>query len=293
MNLDVIFCGDCLEVLPTIPDQSVDAFITDPPYPHIKRDYGYWTTEEWWEMVVEGVIPEVRRILKPTGSAVFILQPNSKHVGQMRGWLFEFQAWVCREWNMVQDVWWWNVATMPTFHTQRKIGLTRQSLKACVWCGVENCYRNQDAVLWTEAETSKARYAQARASGEVNRGRVNHPSGHSQNWDVMERVAKRRGGVTPFNVLPFGNTVSHNAAGVNGHSAGTPLKLADWWVRYIVPPGGVVCDPFFGVGTMGVAAKQNNCHYIGIDRISDYVEDARERIALTKSEPEQMELFGE
>jgi len=102
---DTIVCGDCLDILPTIPDASVDAVITDPPYPHIKRDYGTWTTKEWWEMVVEGVVPEVRRILKPTGSAVFILQPNSEKVGKMRGWLWEFMAWVCREWNMVQDAW--------------------------------------------------------------------------------------------------------------------------------------------------------------------------------------------
>jgi len=77
--------GDCLEVLPTLKVGSVDAVITDPPYPHIKRDYGEWTTEEWWELIVEGVVPEVRRVLKPMGSAVFILQPNSKHVGQLRG----------------------------------------------------------------------------------------------------------------------------------------------------------------------------------------------------------------
>lgn len=80
---DTIVCGDCLDVLPIIPDQSVDAVITDPPYPCIRRDYGYWTEAEWWALIVEGVIPQVRRILKPTGNAVFILQPNSRRVGTM------------------------------------------------------------------------------------------------------------------------------------------------------------------------------------------------------------------
>lgn len=63
-----------------------------------------------------GVCKEVRRILKPTGSAVFILQPNSRKIGSMRGWLFEFQAWICREWNMVQDAWWWNYRAPPEAH---------------------------------------------------------------------------------------------------------------------------------------------------------------------------------
>lgn len=117
-----LYNDNCINVLPTIASQSVDAVITDPPYPHIKRDYGKWTTEEWWELVVENVIPEVRRILKPTGSAVFILQPNSKHVGQMRGWLWEFMAWVCREWNIVQDAYWWNIAALPTTGASRRYG---------------------------------------------------------------------------------------------------------------------------------------------------------------------------
>ena len=77
--------GDCVDWLRTLPDASVDAVITDPPYPEIDRPYGRLTESEWWSLIVEGVIPEVRRILKPTGSAVFILQPNSRKVGSMRG----------------------------------------------------------------------------------------------------------------------------------------------------------------------------------------------------------------
>jgi tRNA G10 N-methylase Trm11 len=73
VELDVVHCGDCLEVLREMPDQSIDAVITDPPYAEVKRDYGRWTEQEWWALIVEGVVPEVRRVLKPTGSAVFII----------------------------------------------------------------------------------------------------------------------------------------------------------------------------------------------------------------------------
>ena len=27
-----LFCGDCLELMKTIPDKSIDAIITDPPH---------------------------------------------------------------------------------------------------------------------------------------------------------------------------------------------------------------------------------------------------------------------
>ena len=283
MNRVELHHGDCLDWLPTVASESVDAVITDPPYPCIKRDYGYWMVEEWWALIVEGVIPQVRRILKPTGSAVFILQPNSEHVGQMRGWLWEFMAWVCREWNMVQDVWWWNIAALPLGGSITD-GLLRPSLRSCVWCGASNCYRFQTSVLWGESERNAARRKERCFK------RIVHPSGRSVNCGVMTGAAVRRGGVTPFNVLPISNTDSQSSVGAYGHGAGTPLALADWWTRYICPPGGVVCDPFMGTATMGVAAIQNGCGFIGCDKVAEYVEVARVRIREARAARRQIAL---
>jgi len=287
--LDVqLYLADCLDKLSDIPTASVDAVITDPPYPCIKRDYGYWTVQEWWELIVDGVVPQVRRILKPSGSAVFILQPNSEHVGQMRGWLWEFMAWVCREWNMVQDVWWWNIAAIPTgLCAPRERGLLRVSLKANVWCGPSNCYRAQDKVLWSESWAN----VMDRVRGRIDK-RQEHPSGQGLNKYQTSHIALERGGVTPFNVLPIPNSDSQNSAGAHGHGAGTPLKLADWWTRYICPPGGMVLDPFMGSGTMGIAAVQNGCNFIGIEKLPGpgYFETAQERIAEALAKAHQMEL---
>lgn len=281
-----LYPGDCLDILPTIESESVDAVITDPIYPCIKRDYGHITVEQWWALIVEGVIPEVRRILKPTGSAVFILQPNSEHVGQMRGWLWEFMAWVCREWNMVQDVWWWNFAAIPSVHASM-YGLTRPSLKACVWAGVPTCYRNQEDILWGESWWTWTRRQSDRASGIADK-RVSSPSGHSVKLRGRHEAAERRGGVTPFNVLPFDNDGEIKRGGV--HSASTPLKLADWWTRYIVPPGGTVLDMFVGSGTMMLAAIQNGCNGIGIDNVPKYIDIAQQRVDRLQSEIIQLEL---
>ena len=56
--------GDCLELLPTLPDGSVDLVLTDPPY---------GTTACVWDAVIpfEPMWREVRRVLKPRGAAVF------------------------------------------------------------------------------------------------------------------------------------------------------------------------------------------------------------------------------
>ena len=39
IQLDTIFTGDCLQVLKTLPDESVHCCVTSPPY-YALRDYG-------------------------------------------------------------------------------------------------------------------------------------------------------------------------------------------------------------------------------------------------------------
>lgn len=277
--------GDCLDILPTLAAESVDAVITDPPYPMIDRDYGKLTEDEWWELMM-GVVGEVRRILKPTGSAVFILQPNSRKVGSMRGWLWKFMWWVTQEWNMVQDVWWWNINALPEAHAiQGK--LTRPSAKANVWCGSPDCYRDQSSVLWSEEDSTLAWRKSVKAM--VN---YHNPSGQHRDTQTMVRSLETKNGVTPFNVIPLSNGGSKSTSGALGHGAGTPLKLADWWTRYIVPAGGVVLDPFCGAGTMGVAAINNGASFIGIEKMEKYADISRRRIGEAVAE-QAFGLFAE
>lgn len=267
-----LYEGDCRDVLPTLPDASVDAVVCDPPYPCIGRDYGTWTVEEWFALMDE-VVPQCRRVLKPKGSAVFILQPNSERVGRMRTWLLEFIVKWAKAWGWVQDVYWWNVAAQPTGHTQRHVGLCRSSVKLCVWLGAEDCYRNQGDVLWTESQANVALRAVARCARTVC------PSGHSVNEKKMSGAALDRGGVTPFNLLPVANTDSVTSAGAHGHGAGTPTELMRWWVRYLVPPRGVVLDPFAGSGTCAVAAACEGRDSVLVERNADYCNIIRKRLA--------------
>jgi hypothetical protein len=228
-------------------------------------------SEPDWHVMMRGVVRECRRILKPAGSAVFILQPNSEHVGKMRAWLWEFMAWSCHEWNMVQDAWWWNPSSPPTVHCQRKRGLMRPSVKACVWLGNPDCYRNQDEVLWTQSDGNMAHNREDRAL-------KNRPSGQTMRRGRCAALADERGGSTPFNLLPISNSDCFNSGGARGHGAATPLHLCSWWVRYLTPKSGVVCDPFTGSGTVGIAALKHGCSFIGSEKMSEYVAMAKERI---------------
>src|ERR1700730_2535144 len=99
--------GDCLDLLPSVPDRSMDAVVTDPPYPEIRRDYGRLTEAEW-HALMDAVVAQARRVLKPSGSAVFVLQPNYERLGRMRLWVWEFLVRTARNWNLIQNVMAWN-----------------------------------------------------------------------------------------------------------------------------------------------------------------------------------------
>lgn len=261
--------GDCRKKLPEIPNNSVDAVITDPIYPEVNKEYGRIKEADWHEMMRD-VVRECRRILKPSGSAVFILQPNYEKIGTMRLWLWEFVVWAAKEWNLVQDVHWWAVDAMPLAGASRKYGLMRQSVKMCVWLGSPDCYRNQENVLWSPSQATSARH---RADIALRTG----PSGRTFRNSTISKAADERGGTTPFNLLPI--PTGGQPGGSGGHPAATPYDLASWWCKYLLPDDGVLLDPFAGSGTMLQAGLDHGASkVIGIEKVKKYLTTARKRI---------------
>jgi DNA modification methylase len=262
--------GDCCHELRKLAAQSIDLILTDPPYPEIDREYGRITEQEWHDLM-RVVVAEGRRVLKPAGSMVVILQPGFEKVGKMRLWLWEFVAWAGREWNLVQDVYWWSIDAMPLSGTNRKQGLLRQSVKMCVWLGPPNCYRNQENVLWLPSDDI---FADHRSDSALRTSR----SGKNYRNGQIAEAAEARGGSTPFNLIPI--AAGGSAAPDNNHPAATPYDVAAWWVKYLLPQGGVLCDCFAGSGTMLAAGLDFGASkVIGIEQRKQYVKAAEKRIA--------------
>lgn len=280
-----LYQGDCLDELARIPSGSVDCVVSDPPYAEIDRPYGRLTEAEW-HTLMRAVVAETRRILTPTGSAMFVVQPNSARVGSMRLWVWDFLAWVGREWNIVQDAYWWNYTALPTKHSNRAVGLLRPSLKYCIWLGAADCYRSQGDVLWEESARSVA----LRLGGRLTNNPRYTPRHGIMRDERAHAAAIERGGVTPFNVLPISSGDSTTSAGALGHGAGTPAELCDWWLRYLCPPGGTAADPFMGSGTTGEAAIKRGLGFIGIERDPGYFATAQARIVAAQARARQLPL---
>lgn len=71
----VIYCGDCMDILPKIPDKSIDLVLTDPPYNasgnniHFKEK-GYNSVDEDWDLEFALDMSRPWELLVETGSLV-------------------------------------------------------------------------------------------------------------------------------------------------------------------------------------------------------------------------------
>lgn len=87
-----IYEGNCLDVIKTFPDKSIDSVITSPPYWQL-RDYkwdGQWGLEPTFQMYLENLwslMDEIWRVLKDTGTVWINLGDSysSVHTGGTRG----------------------------------------------------------------------------------------------------------------------------------------------------------------------------------------------------------------
>lgn len=222
------------------------------------------------------VVEECRRVVKPTGSAVFIIQPNSERVGRTRLWWLRFMLQWGESWGIVQDAWWWNTSALP----QPTKGQLTPACKPCVWLGDADCYRNPLGVVREPKRKSKEADISRPPSGW--RG-DQKPRYHDR--AKMNGAVERNGGSWPHNIIDIGGTSGGRQAGSTGHPAGTPMGLVRWWIRYICPPGGRVLDPFMGSGTTALAAMAEGRTAAGSERMEKYVQIARTRIAEAGGKP--------
>ena len=264
-----IVTGDCVRVMDRWPAFSVDAIITSPPYPRIDREYGRWTEAAWLTWMRQ-VIRSADRLLKPRGSMLLVIGPNSRHIGSLAPWPFQFVLDVfAAGLNVVQDSYWVKANRLP--QSLAGAGLMRDAVEWCVWIGPPDCYRDQAAVRW-EYSDSMRRLIELGRRGRLADVRHASPSGSSVNKAAM---ARDRGGATPMNVLATGSAGGE----AGGHPAAFPESLAAFWVKYLCPPGGVVADPFAGSGTTCAVARRLGRRWVGIERRADYARAARRRIA--------------
>lgn len=74
------------------------------------------------------------------------------------------------------------------------------------------------------------------------------------------------------------NQVKNVSKKDNAHPCPIPLELAERIIKSTTREGDTVCDPFMGSGTFGIACKNLNRNFIGIELDETYYNIAKERI---------------
>ena len=74
----------------------------------------------------------------------------------------------------------------------------------------------------------------------------------------------------------------------NTHPTVKPVELMRYLVRLVTPKAGLVLDPFMGSGSTGMAAREEEFKFIGIEKEEEYYEIAKARIKNVKP---QLKLF--
>lgn len=270
-------CGDCLEILRDIPDESIDMIMTSPPYADQIKDYGDVVKKIKPNDYIDWFLPRAKefyRVLQPEGS--FILNINDKLDGRYQNiFVFKLVIALCEEigFHLVRDYIWYNPATPPNVFSRGTMGRTKKSHEYCFWFSKSDKWTfNMDPIRKPYSK-SMMEIIDGKAVERGGRDKNSRPSRHnfdlSHPWDD-------KGGADPGSVISVSNTASNGFVqrlckemGIK-HPARYPEKLVEFFVLSGSNPGDIVLDPFAGSGTTGVVARKNGRQYLCIDVNPDY-----------------------
>lgn len=250
-----IICGDALEVLKEIPDESIDLVLTDPPYniTACKWDKKIDLDKLWQELI---------RISKDKTAIIFTAsQPFTSIL-------------VMSNLKMFKHEWIWQKAVGSNFATL-KYQPMKEHESILVFCkSSPNYYPQLETRKGSGKKRSQYQYKSNTISGEViNKLKTNRKG---EKYDENKRF--------PSSVQFFNNREKDRGL----HPTQKPVALLSYLIKTYSSENDLVLDPFIGSGTTAVACKQLNRNYIGIEISKDYCKLAQQRI---KEIEQNLKLF--
>ena len=245
MQLNTIQCGDCLDVLKNIPNDSFDLSFADPPF-NLKKDYAEYDDRMAEEKYLDWCklwMAEMVRVTKPTGSLLIHNIPR---------WLIKYASYlddvaIFRHWIV------WDASSGPM----------GQSLQP-------NHYGILYYVLSNGFKVNPLRTPNKRC-------RLKSCGSIAKDW------GGKKHNIHPFGSL-LGDVWSdihrwkHTPRSDQFHPCYLPLHLLERIVLLCTDEGDSVFDPFVGTGTTMLAAKRLGRRYFGIELSQEYVDFAERQL---------------
>jgi site-specific DNA-methyltransferase (adenine-specific) len=274
-----IICGDSRNALAALPDGSMNTIVTSPPY-FQQRDYddrrqvGLEESPCQYVQTLVQIFAQCHRVLRDDGTLWLNLGDKFQN-GRLLGipWrvalALEEAGWILRS-----DIIWHKPNAMP--HSVKTRPTTDHEY-LFLFSKTANYYYDADAIREphvTFSENSKMRGGRnhfGKRNGTPERGKnAGKTNLHNARWDQAFHP-KGRNKRTVWSV-PLGKFR-------DAHFAVFPPRLIEPCILAGSAPGGIVLDPFFGAGTVGLVATELGRQYVGIELNPEYVEMARRRLA--------------
>ncbi|MEL6610218.1 MAG: site-specific DNA-methyltransferase [Pseudomonadota bacterium] len=247
LPLNSILAGDCIEIMRSLPENSVDLIFADPPYNlQLKGDlhrpdnsrvdavddaWDQFSSFAAYDRFTQDWLAAARRLLKPDG-AIWVI--GSYHnIFRVGAALQDAGFWV------LNDVVWRKSNPMPNFRGKR----FTNAHETMIWAS-----KSEGAKYTFNYEAMKA---------------------------LNEGVQMRSDWVLP---ICNGGERLKDANGDKAHPTQKPESLLHRVILATSNEGDVILDPFFGTGTTGAVAKMLGRNFIGIEREAAYREVAERRL---------------
>jgi DNA modification methylase len=237
--LNQIIQGDCLDVMPTLPDKSIDMILCDLPY---------GTTQNKWDSVIDlsKLWKEYTRIIKDNGVIALTSQG-----------LFTAKLILSNEdWFKYKIVW---IKSKSTNFLNAKKQPLRKHEDICVFYKQQPIYNPQ------------------MANGEAYDKGIRKDQYTGSYGDFKPRHVKSNGNRYPNDVVCFEEQdiedyvyfKTAESEGTVYHPTQKPVELGRYLIRTYTNPGDVVLDNACGSGSFLLSALLEGREYIGIEKNED------------------------
>lgn len=253
-----LYLGDCIAVMQSFDDESVDLVFADPPYNIKKADWDYFDSQKEYISWSESWIKEVARILKPTGSLYVcgfseivadIKSPAMKFFDNCRWiiWHYKNKASLANDWGRSHE-------SILHFRKTKKHKFNVD--------GVRIPYSEHTLKYPTHPQAATSQYG----------------NGKQHYWEPNPDGAK------PKDVLEI-PTTCNGMHEKTPHPTQKPEELLRKILLASSNEDDVIFDPFIGSGTTAVCAEQLKRKWIGSDLSQDYLDWAVNRLELVEDWP--------
>ncbi len=253
-----LMLGDCLERMKEIPDSSIDLTVTSPPYDNLRT---YNNSLDWGEHVWKPVLQELFRVTKKGGVVVWIVS-DATIKGSETGTSFR-QALYAKEIGFnLHDTMIWNKGNFTA------VGALKTSYAPVF----------EYMFIWSKGKPKT--FSPIKDRKNKHFGNIYHQTVRQADGSTKDGHGKGKKTISEFgqrhNIwLMF----PENSNLKRCHPAQFPEHLAHDHIISWSNEGDTVLDCFMGSGTTGLAAKNLNRKFIGIEKDETYFKIAQDRIA--------------